>query len=100
MERFITSAIVGTLVCTGGVLGDSDRDGTLLIFPITGLFLSAALLALVFLPFRWMTRRFVTHSKPRIQASIVGAFLLFLIGVLTVCLPATSLTMSRPAFGA
>lgn len=100
MERFITSAMVGTLVCTCGVLVDSDRDGTLLIFPVTGFFLSAALLALVFLPLRWMTRRFVTHSNQRIQASVVGAFLLFLIGVLTVCLPETGLTMSRQAFGA
>lgn len=101
MRRFISTATVGALVCAAGAFLDPDKDGpTWLIFPITGFLLSAACLAVVVLPLRSLTCRFVTHSTPRFQACVVAATLIFIVGVLAVCLPSVHISMTRLGFTA
>lgn len=99
MRRFISSATVGTLVCAAGAFLDPDKDGpTWLIFPVTGFLLSAVCLAAVVLPLQVLMCRFAANSTPRFQACVVAAFLLFVVGVLAVCLPSTNVSMTRLGF--
>lgn len=101
MLRFISSAMVGALICAGGALLDPDKDGpTWLIFPATGLILSVVCLVSVFLPLRAATRRFVPAATHRFQACVVGIFLLLLVCVLAVCLPEATISGNRPGFAA
>ena len=101
MLRFISSTIVGALVCAVGAVTDPDKDGpTWLTFPVTGFLLSVVCLAIVFLPLRAATRRFVPGATQRFQACVVGIFLLFLVGLLAVCLPQANISGTRPGFTA